>query len=185
MDRPRNRFLVVAVTHPLDVPAVRPVSRRDVLAESQRRRARQRHVVRVVKDDELAEPEVTGERSCLGLDTLHQIAVAGEHVRMVVEHLVARSVVARSEVRFADRHSDRVRDSLPEGPGRGLDTMGQVRLRMAGREAPPRAKAPQLIERHFFVAGEVHQGIEERRCVAGRKNEAVSIDERRIGRVET
>ena len=69
----------------------------------------------------LPRPQVPGQRRRLGLHALHHVAVAGEHVRAVVEHLVPGAVVARREVRLADRHADGVRDALPERPGRGLD----------------------------------------------------------------
>ncbi len=61
LHRALERWHIVAVGHLLDVPALSAKASADVLREGERRRARQGHAVRVVKNDQLAELEVTGQ----------------------------------------------------------------------------------------------------------------------------
>src|SRR5262245_57920799 len=99
----------------------------------------------------------------------------------MVEYLVARAVVACSQVRFPDRHAHCIRDALAERSRRRLHSPGEVALGVAGREALPLTEALELLDGHLLVAHEVHQGIEQRRGVAGRQYEAIAINEARVG----
>ena len=163
--RARSRSTSLPSATLIDVPAVRRVPGRDVLGERDRRRPRQRDVVVVVKDDQPPEAQVTGQRRGLGPDALHHVAVAGEHEGVVAKMSWPGAVVARGQVRLADRHADRVGDALTERPGARLHAGRQVRLRVAGRAAAPLAKAAQLIERQV-VAEQVQQRVQQRRAVA-------------------
>ena len=84
-------------------------------------RAVDRDLVVVVEVDELAEPEVAGDRRGLGRDALHQVAVGADRVDAVVDDLVARAVEALGEEALGDRHADAVREALAERAGRRLD----------------------------------------------------------------
>ncbi len=163
----------------LDVPVVAVEARRRVLGVGDVGRPLDRDVVVVVEDDELAELEVAGERGGLARDALHQVAVARDRVREVVDDRVAVAVEARREVRLRYRHADRVREALTERTGRGLDARRQPVLRVARRERVPLTELLELLERQV-VAGQVQKRVEEHRAVSGREDEPVTVRPRRV-----
>ena len=75
----------------LDVPAVGLEALADVVGVGQLGRPVDRDVVVVVDADQPAEAEVAGERRGLVADALHEAAVAGDHVRVVVDERRRRS----------------------------------------------------------------------------------------------
>ena len=77
---------VVAVGHGLRVPAVGVEARHAVLGEGQLGGAVERDEVVVVEHDELAQAEMAGQRGRLGGHALHEVAVAGDGVGVVVDH---------------------------------------------------------------------------------------------------
>ncbi len=127
-------------------------------------------------------PQMAGQRGGLVADALHQAAVAGDDVGVVVDQLVAE---AGGEMALGQRHADRVGEALAQRPGRGLDAEGVPVLGMAGRARAELAEAPQLVERHVRIAGEVEQRIEQHRAVAGREHEPVAVGPIRMLRVDT
>ena len=87
----------------------------------------------VVEDaDQLAEPEVAGERGGLVADALHEAAVAGDDERVVVLRLGAEP---GAQVPLGDRHADGVGEPLAERTGRDLDAGGVAGLGMARASA--------------------------------------------------
>ncbi len=165
---------VVAVGDPLGVPAVGVEALRHVLRERHRRRAVELDVVVVVQDDQLAEAQVAREARRLRGDALLQVAVAGDHVRPVIDDRAAVAVELRPEPPLGDGHADRVREALTERPGRRLDPRRQPRLRMTRGPRAPLAEPRQLVEREV-VAGQVEERVEEHRGVPRRQDEAVAI----------
>ena len=65
-------------------------------------------------------------------NALHQTAVAGERVGVVVDDIVSGTVELRRQRTLGQRHADRVGQTLAERPGRRLDTRRQSVLRVAG-----------------------------------------------------
>ena len=87
-------------------------------------------------------------------DALHQTAVAREHVGVVIDDGVARTIESRCEILFRQRHPDRVGESLTERTSRGFDTH---RYFVFGMSCSSRAELPevtQLIELDR-IAGEI------------------------------
>src|SRR6185436_16572074 len=111
------------------------------------RLSRERNLVVVVERDELAEPEMPGERRRLRGYSLHEIAVRAQDVRAVIDDLVARPVEPRREVALGDGHAHGVRHALAEGPGRRLDAGSDPELRVPGCLRPPLAEALDLLQR--------------------------------------
>ena len=74
-DRGVDRVQIVPVVDGLRVPAEAVEPPRHVLGEGERRCPGERHLVVVVERDQLAEPEMPGERRRLRGDALHEIAV--------------------------------------------------------------------------------------------------------------
>jgi len=58
----------------------------------------------------------------------------------VIDDGVARAIEGGGERSLSERHAHRVRKSLPEGAGRGLDPEVQFALRVPGRLGSPLPK---------------------------------------------
>ncbi len=181
-ERRVDRREVVAVGDRGRVPAVSFEAPRAVLGKRDVGAGGERHAVVVVEAGELAEPQVPRERGRLGGHTLHEIAVARDHVGRVVDHRVVRAVVARRELRLGDRHAHGIGETLPEGPRGGFHSGRVPTLGMARRLAAPLAKALDLLQWQV-VAGKVQEAIEQHRAVPRREHEAVAIEPRGVARV--
>ena len=118
-------------------------------------------------------------RRGLARDALHEVAVGADRVRVVVDDLVARPVVARGEHALGERHADRVADALAERAGRRLDARRVVRLGVARRAATPLPELLQVVDREV-VAGEVQRGVLQDAGVAGGEHEAVAVGPLRV-----
>ena len=158
----------------LHVPAVGLVARGDVLGERERGVALDRDVVVVPERDQLAEAEVAGERGGLGGDALLQVAVGRDHVRVVIDDLVAVAVEARGEHALGERHADGGRDALAERAGRRLDPGRVAVLGVAGGRRAELAEVLEVVERQA-VAGQVQRRVQEHRRVPAAEDEAVAI----------
>src|SRR6516162_10945539 len=127
---------------------------------------------------------MTGERERLLADAFHQIAVARETVRVVINDR-QRTIVDGSEMRFSDRHANRICYTLTERTGCRFHAsmLGVFVLRM------PRRLAAELAERLQVIEGQgkseqIEQRVEQSRSVAGRKDETVAIEPVRIPRID-
>lgn len=161
-----DRGQVAAVRHRYRMPAVRLEAFGAIFRERDVGAGGKGDAVVRVEAGQLAEPQMPGERGRLRGNALHQVAVAGQHIRGVVDHRVVRAVVARCELRFHDRHADGVGETLPERPGRGLHARGEPAFRMPWRLAAPLTEARDLVERQG-VAGEVQEAIQQHRPMPG------------------
>ena len=115
---------------------------------------------------------MAGKRDRLLADALHQVAVGGEDVGVMVDERVAELGVEHA---LGERHADRRRNALAERAGRRLDAGGHEVFGMARRLRIELAEALQLLDRHALVADEVEEGVEQHRAVAGREHEAVAV----------
>ena len=179
-DRLADRVRVVAVDLE-HVPAGGAEAPDLVVGDREAGRAVDRDRVVVPEGDEPAELEVAGERDRLLADALHQAAVAQEDVGVMVDEVVPEPGVHDA---LAERHADRLGHALAQRARRQLDAVGVAVLGMARGPAPDLAEAPQLLERHVLVAGQVEQAVEQHRAVAVREDEAVAVDPVRVGGVE-
>ena len=162
-----------------DVPAVGLEALADVLGEGEVGGAVDGDRVVVVEIDQLAEAEVTGEGGRLGGDAFHEVAVADDAVREVVDDVVPVAVVAGGEERLGDRHPDTRCEAAAEGTGGDLDARGVIDLGVSGRLAVELPEGLQLGHRQV-VAGEVQQGVEQHRAVAGGEHEAIAVGPARL-----
>ncbi len=123
---------------------------------------------------------MSGERDRLLAHAFHQVAIGGEHVSAVIDHVAELG----GEMALGDRHADRIGQPLPERTGGGLDAGRVAVFRMAGGDRAELAEALDLIERHLRISGQIKQRVEQHRAVAGREHEAVAVGPGRIGRIE-
>ena len=162
------------------VPAIGREAAIDLLGEGEVGRAVDRDPVGVVEHLEAAQPQVPGERRRFAGDALHEIAVRGQHPGAVVEERCAARREAGRELLAGDRHADRRGETLAERAGRRLDARSVAELRMAGSLRVELAEALELGYGQV-VARHVQQGVEQRRGVAARQDEAVAVRPERIG----
>ncbi len=173
-DRVVDRADVVAVHRTDHVPPVGAEPLRRVVGEPVFDLAVDRNAVVVVDRDQLAELPRAGQRCGLVRNAFHQAAVAEEHPGAVIDDVEARAVELGGKQFLRERHADRVRESLPERPGRRLDARGQAVLRMARRPAVQLPELHEFLDRQV-VTRQVQQCVLQHRAVTIRKNEAVAV----------
>ena len=152
-DRGRNRLRIMAVDQ-FGRPAGGLEALHLVDRIGDRGRAVDRDAVVVVQHDHLVELPVPGHRDRFLRHAFHQVAVGGEHVGVMADHLLAEF---GGQHLFRQRHADRGGDALAERAGGGLDALGVEVLGMARRQRSELAEILDLVERHVLVAGQVQQ----------------------------
>ena len=170
-DRGCNRLRIMAVDQ-LGRPAGGLEALHLVDRIGDRGRAVDRDAVVVIQHDQLVQLPVPGHRDRFLRHAFHQVAVGGEHVGVMPDHLLAEF---RGQHLLRQRHADRGGDALAERAGGGLDALGVEVLGVSRRQRSELAEILDLVERHVLVAGEVQQGIEQHRAVSGREHEAVAV----------
>jgi hypothetical protein len=138
-------------------------------------------VVVVEQHRQLGELQAAGDADGLVADAFHQAAVAGDHPGAVVDEVMAE---AASQMSLGHRHADGGGQALAQRAGGGLDARGVVDFRVAGGQRSPLTEVLDLLHRHGLEAGQVKQGIEQHRAVAGRQHEAVAVGPIGLARVE-
>ena len=123
---------------------------------------------------------MTGQRDRFLGNAFHQAAVAGQHIGVMVDKVIAEGRVHDA---LAERHADAVGEALAERAGGRLDAGGVAIFGMAGGARTELAEMLDLVERDVGIAGEIEQRIEQHRAMAGRQHEAVAIRPLRIRRV--
>ena len=182
-ERRVERAQVVPVRHPRHVPAVGFEPLGGIVRERQVGGAVDGDAIIVVDPDQAVELQVAGERAGLVGGALHQVAVRGEEVRVMIDDGVAPSPVElRGEVRPGERHADGVAHALAERPRSGLDAGRETVLRVARRAAAPLAKLLQVLEREV-VSCEVEHRVQQHAGVADREHEAVAPEPVGVGRI--
>mmetsp|Transcript_45337 Transcript_45337/g.61501 ORF Transcript_45337/g.61501 Transcript_45337/m.61501 type:complete len:539 (+) Transcript_45337:182-1798(+) len=196
LQRACERVHVVGVANAQHVPAVRDEAGGHILGNRPSGVALDGDLVVVPDPDEIVKPQVSCERGSLMGHALLQVAIAGNYVHVVVEHLKALLVVRRSIPLGGNGHANAVRHALPERPSRGLNAGGPTILRVAWT---PGLVLPELLQvvqgdgeligaghllRHDVPnAGQVDEAVDEGGRVAARQHEAVTVHPLRIDRV--
>src|SRR5579885_973487 len=122
--------------------------------------ASERNVVLVVQKDQFAESQMSRERSGFMADAFHQIAIAADAVRVMVDDGVARPVKPRGKPGFRNRQTNRVPKTLAERPRRDFHAHRMAALRMPRRFAPPLPEMLQLVQRKI-IARQIQQAVEQ------------------------
>jgi hypothetical protein len=138
-------------------------------------------VVVVEQHRQLGELQAAGDADGLVADAFHQAAVAGDHPGAVVDDVMAE---AAGQMGLGHRHADGRGQALAQRAGGGLDAGRVVDFRVAGGQRAPLTEVLDLLHRHGLEAGQVKQGIEQHRAVAGRQHEAVAVGPVGLARVE-
>ena len=115
---------------------------------------------------------MTGKIDRFMADAFHQAAIAGEHVGMVIDDIVAKF---GGQLLLGQRHADRGGNALPQRSGRHFDALGVTILGMARGPGAELAKVFDLLDRHILVAAQVEQAVEQHRAVPGGEDKAIAI----------
>ena len=103
---------------------------------------------------------MSGDGDRLLADALHQVAVRGEYVSVVVDHVAE---LGRQHA-LCERHADRRREPLTQRTGRRLDPERVTVFGMAGRLGAELAERLQILDRQAVAAAhssQIEQGIEQ------------------------
>jgi hypothetical protein len=133
-----------------------------------------------------------GERRGLAPQPLHHVAVAAEHVDVIVEQLEPGPVVCRRKPAPGDGHPDAHGDALAERAGGGLDPGRPAVFRVPGTATPRLAEALDVVQRHRGPvgrligrvrradAGQVDQAVEQHGGMARGEHEPVAVGPVRV-----
>ena len=176
---------VLGVLDALHMPTV-GVHPRDVVlgVEGDRSGAVDRDPVVVVAEDQLAQAEMSGDRSRFLGDALHHVPVRADRIGVVVHDLVARPVEALAQEALGHRHPNRVGHALTQRTGRDLDARHEAALGVARRARVPLPEALQVLDRQV-EAGQVGQRVLQDAGMSRGEHEAVAIAPSGVGWVDT
>src|SRR5262249_37658419 len=99
-----------------------------------------------------------------------------------IDDLKSRLVVAGGQISFGDGHADPVAKTLTERSCGSLHSRSYAALGMAGCPALPLAEALNFLQWQI-VACEMKHAVDQHGGMAGREDEAISIQPRGIARV--
>ena len=174
LQRAIERREIVAVGDLLHMPIIGLEPFAAIFGEGDVGARRKRDVVFIVKADELAEPQMTGERSGLGGDALHHVAIAHNHEGAMIDDIETGAVEARRQMALRNGEADCIGEALAERSGRDFDARRQPAFGMARRLAFPLPEALDLLERQI-VAGKMQERVEQSGAVTGGQYEAIPV----------
>jgi hypothetical protein len=117
---PDQHGQVVRIADVSDLPAVAEKAGRHVLRKGDAGWALNGDVVIVVDPTEVGKLEVTGQGRRLTADPFHHAAVPAKGIHVVVEQIVAGTIVSGRQPALRDSHADAHRNALSERPRRRL-----------------------------------------------------------------
>ena len=130
---------------------------------------------------------MSGQRSRLAADALHQVAVATECVSVKVKQIETGPVVLCGEPAGGHCHADAIADALAQGARGGFDAAGVAVFGMAGATAVQLAKAADVVEPdgrlacrsavavQLLDARQMQHGIEQHRGMSAGEDEPIAV----------
>ena len=143
----------------------------------------ERHVVRVVDEDEIAELLVAREFDRLHADALLHATVTREADDVVVEQLVLGGVETCLRHQAGDGHAHGIANALAERAGGRLDAGRVVKFRVAGRLRMQLAKRLDVIDGKL-EAHQVQPSVKEHGAMTGGEDEAIAVEPARAFGIE-
>src|SRR5450631_3711186 len=150
-----DRGAIIGICDMKNVPFVTTEARLNVLAEGKFGMAFDGDGIVVIDPAQIIEPEMSGDRCGFAGDALHHVAVAADHVDVVIEDPEAMFVVVFAQPSRSDGHADAVAAALAKRPGRGLDACGDAVFGMAGRDAVELPKFLDIVKADRGLAGDL------------------------------
>ncbi len=124
---------------------------------------------------------MAGQRNRFLADALHQAAVAGDDIGVVVDHV--RAELAGQHA-LTQGETDRIGDALAQRAGGGLGDGDMAIFRMAGGARAELAEILDLLDVDILIAGQIGERVEQHRAMAGGQDEAVAVGPMRVLGVE-
>ena len=137
------------------------------------------NVVVVMQHDHASELEMARDGDGFLRDALHEIAIGGQHIGMVVHHIAKFGV----QHALGQSHAHGGGQALPQWAGGGLDARRVVHLGVTGGQRAHLAKIADLVDGHLLLARQVQEGVEQHGAMAGGEHETVAIRPMGIGHV--
>ena len=137
------------------------------------------NVVVVMQHDHAGELEMARDGDGLLRDALHEIAIGGQHIGMVVDDIAKFGV----QHALGQGHAHGGGQALTQRAGGGLDARRVMHFRVAGGQRAHLAEIADLVDGHLFLAREVQEGVEQHGAVTGGEHETITIRPMRIRHV--
>ncbi len=164
--------VVIVTVNLFDIPAASLELGRNIVGEGDFRAAVDGDAVIIIKQDQLAEAKVTGKRDRFLSHAFHEAAVAAEHIRAVIDNILAELIGERA---FGDCHADRAGETLTERAGGQLNAFCMTIFRMTGGLRTPLPEVLQLIDGHILVARQIERAVKQHRAVTVGEHETVAV----------
>src|SRR5271155_649091 len=116
-------------------------------------------------------------------DPFHKVAIAADGVRVMVDDVMPRAVIARSQPRLRYRHSHAISETLSEWSGRNFHARCPTALRVPRGLAVPLAEVLDLVHGKV-VAGQMQETVQEHRTVTRGQHKTVPVKPLGIGGIE-
>src|SRR5580700_10910657 len=129
----------------LHMPSVSLESRTYIFAEGNVGGSREGNLVGVVEYDQSPEPKLTCYRRGFRRDAFHHVAVASDHICMVIHHLVARPIERGGQPALRDCQSHRVPYTLTQRTRGNLHPGHHAILGMPRSTASPLAELLDIV----------------------------------------
>ena len=174
-----EKGLHVLAVNFLNVEPVGFEARAGVFALGRFRRRVERDRVAIVNQNQIVEPEVSGERTRFGRHAFLQTTIARETNAMLIENAVFWRVEARGRHFHCNGNSNRVSNALTKRTSRALDSWSFKKLRMTGRFG---VQLPETLDfRHRqIVAAHVQPGVKKHAAVPRREHEIIAANPTRL-----
>ncbi len=144
-----DRGQIVSVLDAQVLPAVRLIALRHAFRERQGELSVQRNIIGIVQNDHFAQFKVGCQRRCLAGHAFHQVAVAANRVRVVVDDVEAFAVVDSRHMLFGHRHADSHRDPLSQWTRGRIHPRRMPEFRVPRRFASPLTEIVQVFQRNI------------------------------------
>src|SRR5471030_1836679 len=181
-DRSLDLFRVVTVDVADHLPVVGFETFRRVIGEPAFDFAVDGDAVVIVESNQFTQAQRTGQGTDFVGNTFHHAAITQEHVGVVINDVVARTVELRRHDFFCQGKTYAVGQALAQWTGGGFNARGVAEFRVARGTAVQLAEVFQVIDRQV-VAGQVQQRVNQHRTMTVGHHEAVTVSERWIARV--
>ncbi|MNC41633.1 hypothetical protein D3C75_904070 [compost metagenome] len=125
---------------------------------------------------------MTCQGSRLGGDPFHQVSVAADCVRIVVNYIIVLFIISSAQLSFSHCHTYSHTDTLSQRTSGSINTCGVAELRMAWSQAAPLAELLQFFHRQI-VAAQVQQAVQQHGAMSGGQYKTVTVNPSRMIRV--
>jgi hypothetical protein len=166
--------VVVSILDMLDVPSHSLITSADIFSERDLGVSINGDSVVIIKGNELAESPMASERCGLRGNTLHVATITHDNVGVVVDEIHTGLIETGSQVFLSKGKTNTVGNSLAEGAGGNLNTLGKEILGVTGGLGSPLTELLEVLNAHV-IAEQVEERVLEHGAVTSREDKAVAV----------